>query len=133
MESSDITLIPPINFYLFGGLSIIFNSTLIYVLLKRSLTSIGTYKYLMIASSFLDALYSFTSIFALPVAYLSQDFSSLAHFQSFAEYNYFLFFKFSCVFSWARVAQWLEAPPRHTRGIDPRAHGPPSLSSLRGR
>uniref|UniRef100_A0A0K0DKX4 G_PROTEIN_RECEP_F1_2 domain-containing protein n=1 Tax=Angiostrongylus cantonensis TaxID=6313 RepID=A0A0K0DKX4_ANGCA len=97
MESSDITLIPPINFCLFGGLSIIFNTTLIYVLLKRSLTSIGTYKYLMITSSSLDALYSFTTIFALPVSLqfflltcLCKDFSSLAYFQSSAEYNYFL-------------------------------------------
>uniref|UniRef100_A0A0K0DKX7 G_PROTEIN_RECEP_F1_2 domain-containing protein n=1 Tax=Angiostrongylus cantonensis TaxID=6313 RepID=A0A0K0DKX7_ANGCA len=63
----EIALTSSINFYLFGVLSIIFNATLIYVLLKRSLTPIGTYKYLMIASSLLDALLSFTSIFALPV------------------------------------------------------------------
>ncbi|VDM53290.1 unnamed protein product, partial [Angiostrongylus costaricensis] len=62
-----LTLTSSINFYLFGALSIIFNATLIYVLLKRSLTPIGTYKYLMIASSLLDVLFSFTTIFAHPV------------------------------------------------------------------
>uniref|UniRef100_A0A0K0DGX1 Tr-type G domain-containing protein n=1 Tax=Angiostrongylus cantonensis TaxID=6313 RepID=A0A0K0DGX1_ANGCA len=36
-------------------------------------------------------------------------------------------------FTWALVAQWLEAPLRHARGIDSCAHGPQSLPCLRGR
>ncbi|EYB94665.1 hypothetical protein Y032_0168g162 [Ancylostoma ceylanicum] len=59
--------ITAINFYFFGTLSVIINAVLIFVLYKRSLRAVGAFKYLMISSAALDALFSLASIVASPI------------------------------------------------------------------